>query len=368
LLYPEVDILDEKYMRRALELAQLGVGYTSPNPMVGAVIVKDGRVIGEGWHHRCGGLHAEREALASLSESAEGATMYVTLEPCCHEGRQPPCTQAILESGIARVVVGSGDPNPLVAGKGISILREHGVEVTEGVLREECDAINYVFFHYIRTKTPYAVMKYAMTLDGKIATRTGSSKWITGEQARQQVQRDRHRYSGIMVGIGTVLADDPALTCRIPGGKNPTRIICDSALRTPTGSQIVTSAHDVPTIIATAVSDSARYAPYTEAGCEVVCLPDSNGRVDLTALMKYLGGREIDSVLLEGGGTLNWAMLERKLVQRVQAYVAPKLFGGEGAKSPVRGEGVAEAKDAIMLKNPRILHFGEDIMIESEVE
>lgn len=224
---------DTDYMRLALELAERGRGWTNPNPMVGAVIVKDGRVIGEGYHHRCGALHAEREAFAACRESPAGATLYVTLEPCCHHGRQPPCTEAILEAGISRVVVGSGDPNPLVAGKGLDILRAHGAEVETGVLQPECDALNAVFFHYIRTRQPYVVMKYAMTLDGKIATRTGASRWITGEKARERVHQDRRRYAAIMAGVGTVLADDPLLTCRMEGGRNPVRVICDTHLRTP---------------------------------------------------------------------------------------------------------------------------------------
>ena len=206
---------DEFYMRRAIELAKKGRGWTNPNPMVGAVIVKNGSIIGEGYHEKCGELHAERNAIASLTESAEGATLYVTLEPCCHYGKTPPCTEAILEQKIARVVIGSRDPNPKVAGKGVQMLREAGVTVVEDFMREECDQLNPVFFHYITTKTPYVVMKYAMTLDGKIATKTGASKWITGESARKEVQHMRHQYMGIMAGIGTVLADDPMLNVRV---------------------------------------------------------------------------------------------------------------------------------------------------------
>ena len=217
---------DSSYMALAVELAERGVGWVSPNPLVGAVLVKDGCVIGRGWHERCGGLHAERAALADCREDPAGAVLYVTLEPCCHTGRQPPCTEAILAAGIRRVVVGSMDPNPLVAGKGVELLRTHGVEVETGVLREQCDALNPVFFHYIRTKRPYVVMKYAMTLDGKIAAYTGASRWITREAARRHVHEMRHRYRGILAGVGTVLSDDPLLTCRIPGGRDPVRIIC----------------------------------------------------------------------------------------------------------------------------------------------
>ena len=357
---------DVAYMRQAVALARRGTGWTAPNPLVGAVVVKDGKVIGRGYHARCGGLHAERAALADCTVSPRGATMYVTLEPCCHQGRQPPCTDAILAAGIARVVVGSDDPNPLVAGKGLEILRRGGVEVVSGVLREACDALNPVLFHFIRTKRPYVVMKYAMTMDGKIATRTGASRWITGEAARRRVHRDRHRYTAIMAGVGTVLADDPMLNCRIKGGKNPVRIICDTHLRTPLTSQIVRTAGEIPTILATCAEPSL-YGPYLDAHCQVWTLPERDGHVDLDTLMDRLGSAGIDSVLLEGGGTLNWAALESGIVQRVQAYVAPKLFGGD-AKSPVEGQGVALPDQAVALKNTRISRVGEDILLESEVD
>ena len=241
---------DEYYMRRAIALAQKGEGQVSPNPLVGAVIVKDGKIIGEGYHEHYGQPHAERNALANCIQSPEGATIYVTLEPCCHHGKQPPCTDALLAAGIRRVVIGSKDPNPLVHGKGIRILREHGVEVTEQVLQDECDEMNEVFFHYIQTKLPFVILKYAMTLDGKIATYTGASRWVTGEAARAHVHRMRNRYHAIMVGVGTVLADDPMLNVRVEGWKSPVRIVCDSSLRIPLDSQIVRSAKEYRTIVA----------------------------------------------------------------------------------------------------------------------
>lgn len=355
---------DIDYMRRALTLARRG--RTSPNPMVGAVIVRDGRILAEGWHEKCGALHAERHALANCPESPAGATMYVTLEPCCHQGRQPPCTDAILAAGIRRVVVGSDDPNPLVAGKGLEILRSHGLEVETGVLREECDALNQVFFHYIRTKRPYVVMKYAMTLDGKIATRTGASQWITGEEARRRVHRDRDRYTAIMAGIGTVLADDPLLTCRLEDGHNPVRVICDSGLRTPLDNRLVRTAREVPTILAACRPDPEKAAALEAAGCRVWTLPERDGRVDLAALMDRLGREEIDSLLLEGGGSLNGAMLEAGLVRKVQAYIAPKLFGGTGT-SPVRGLGVALPDQAWQLENAEVMRIGGDFLVEGEV-
>lgn len=359
---------DRDYMLRAIALAKKGVGWTNPNPMVGAVIVKNGRVIGEGYHQRCGELHAERNALAARTESAEGATLYVTLEPCCHYGRTPPCTQAILEHKIARVVIGSRDPNPLVAGKGAQMLREQGVIVEQDVLRAECDAINPVFFHYITTGRPYVVMKYAMTLDGKIATCSGKSKWITGEAAREQVHRDRSRYRGIMAGVGTILADDPMLNCRVEGGRDPVRVICDSHLRTPLTSRIVATAREIPTILATVSADKEAAAPYEAAGCRVWTLPERGGRPDLTELMRRLGAEGIDSVLLEGGGTLNWTALESGIVNRVQAYIAPKLFGGAGAKSPVGGQGVEDPAGAVRLRDISVRRLGGDILLEGEVE
>ena len=276
-------------MRRAIELARRGVGWTSPNPMVGAVIVKEGRIIGEGWHKKCGGLHAERNAFAALTESAQGADLFVTLEPCCHHGRTPPCTEAILEHGIRRVVIGSRDPNPLVSGKGAGLLRQSGVIVEEDFLREECDALNPVFFHYITTGRPYVVMKYAMTLDGKIATRTGASQWITGETARQHVHRLRGRYSAILAGIGTVLADDPMLNCRIDGGHQPVRIVADSHLRLPLDSRLVQTAGEYRTILACGSDDPETEAALRDRGVEVLRVPGPDGRVDLRALIEYLG-------------------------------------------------------------------------------
>lgn len=359
---------DRDYMAQALTLAKEGTGWTNPNPMVGAVIVKNERIIGQGYHRRCGGLHAEREALASCTEPPTGGTMYVTLEPCCHQGRQPPCTEAIIKSGITRVVTGSNDPNPLVSGKGLTQLRAAGIEVETGVLKNECDALNRVFFHYIRTNRPYVTMKYAMTLDGKIATRTGASRWITGETARERVHRDRHRNAAIMAGIGTILADDPLLTCRLEGGRNPLRVICDSRLRTPPDSQLVRTAREVPTILAVAEGAEADPGPYEAAGCRVWFLPCRQEKIDLNVLMERLGAEQIDSVLLEGGGSLNWSALEAGIVQRVQAYIAPKLFGGETAKSPVRGLGVELPEQCARLRGVTVTPLGEDLLLEGEVE
>lgn len=367
---------NEKYMRRAIELAKGGIGRVNPNPLVGAVIVKDGKIISEGYHMAYGDLHAERNAFKNLEspEDARGAVMYVTLEPCCHHGKQPPCTDAIIEHGISKVYVGSNDPNALVAGKGIEILREAGIEVVTEFLKEECDALNPVFFHYITTKTPYVLMKYAMTLDGKIATRTGHSKWVSGEESRARVQRTRNALKGIMVGIGTVLNDDPRLTCRLEGGRNPIRIICDSKLRIPLSSNVVMTAKDVPTVLAT-MEPRAEYNRFwheqkeelEKAGVEVLTVKELAGRLDLQDLMLKLGEKQIDGILLEGGSTLNYAALQAGIVNRVEAYVAPKFFGGAGFYTPVGGEGVELATEAIGAQLISTEQIGEDVLLTYEI-
>ena len=360
----EQKICDEQYMRRAIELAKRGEGWCHPNPMVGAVIVKDGRIIAEGWHAKYGEKHAERNAIASLKESAAGATLYCTLEPCCHHGKQPPCTEAIIESGIHRVVVGSGDPNPLVAGKGNQILRAAGIEVVEGVLKDECDAVNPVFFHYITAKMPYVIMKYAMTADGKIATVTGASKWISCENSRKRVHDLRHACMGIIAGIGTVLADDPMLNYRTENGRDPIRIICDDSLRIPADSQLVRSAHDIDTYIVSGRKDyDRRKAVELEAaGCRVLIEPGENGRVDINALMRELGERGIDSILVEGGATLNYSILKSGCVNELRVFMAPKIFGGT-AKSPVGGEGVTLPSDAWEFVIADIERIDDDVCI-----
>lgn len=358
---------DNDYMKMALELAKKGCGRVNPNPMVGAVIVKDGNVIGEGYHQCYGERHAERHALASCIVPPVDATMYVTLEPCCHFGKTPPCTEAIIESGIKCVVIGSSDPNPLVSGKGIEILKRHGIEVTESVLQKECNKLNEVFFHFVQNKTPYVVMKYAMTMDGKIAARSGASRWITGEAAREHVQRDRNRYTGIMAGVGTIFADNPMLTCRLHDCKSPVRIICDTWLNTPLSANVVQTAQQYKTILATCCTDWAKAKPYQDAGCEVLIVGQKGEHVDLKELMLALGDKGIDSILLEGGAALNWSALESGIVHKLQVYLAPKLFGGVSAKSPIGGVGVEVPAGAYRLSYPTVTVFEEDIMLESEV-
>lgn len=370
---------EEKYMRRAIELAKKGSGHVNPNPLVGAVIVRDGEIIGEGYHECYGQLHAERNAIANAKKrgnSLEGSTIYVTLEPCCHYGKTPPCTEAIIEEKIARVVVGSDDPNPLVSGKGFQMLREKGIEVIPHFLKEECDAMNHVFFHYIRTGTPYVAMKYAMTMDGKIACYTGDSKWVTGEESRAHVQTLRNHYKGIMAGIGTVLADDPMLNCRIEGGRDPIRIIADSHLRIPIDSQLVRTAGQQPLIVACLPdADEEKAAQLQEKGVEVLRIPgvttaditeEQKEVISLPVLMKELGARKIDGILLEGGGQLNESASQAGIVDRIYCYIAPKIFGGAQAKTPVEGQGLTRAADAWQFNRIGMQEFGQDILLEYE--
>lgn len=354
----------KQYMRRAIELAKLGEGAVNPNPLVGAVIVKDGRIISEGYHRKYGELHAERDAFAHLTEDASDADMYVTLEPCCHHGKQPPCTDAIIEHGIKRIYVGSDDPNEKVSGGGYKRLREAGIEVITHVLKEECDSLNEVFFHYIVNQTPYVIAKYAMTLDGKIATVTGASKWITGEAARNHVMKQRNALSGIMVGIGTVLADDPMLTCRIEGGRNPVRIVCDSHLRIPMECNLVKTAKEIPVIVATLSTDMERIQALIGAGVEIIRTNAIDGHVDLKDLMKKLGARKIDGILLEGGSHLNYSAISEGLVQEINVYIAPKVFGGLGIFSPVTGEGVQHPDQAYMYQYKGMERYGDDILLK----
>jgi diaminohydroxyphosphoribosylaminopyrimidine deaminase / 5-amino-6-(5-phosphoribosylamino)uracil reductase len=362
--------MDIRYMERALELAEKGIGYTNPNPLVGAVIVKEGRIIGEGWHQVYGSHHAEVNAFLNASEAVKGATMYVTLEPCSHYGKTPPCAKAIVEKGIGKVIIGLKDPNPMVAGRGISILEEAGIEVVTGVLEEKGRKLNEIFLKYITTKLPFCIMKTAMTLDGKIATHTNASKWITGELSRKYVHELRHRVSGIMVGIGTVLADDPSLTTRLEEGRgsDPVRIIVDSTAKIPLEAQVLNLQSEAKTIIAvTEKADKDKLKAIEAKGAEIIVTASNKGRVDLSALMKELGERKIDSVLLEGGSELNYAALEEGIVDKVNAFIAPKIIGGRGAKTPVGGEGRAYMSEAINLKGIDIHRFGDDIMIEGYV-
>ena len=374
---------NEKYMRHAINLAKTAAGHTNPNPMVGAIIVKDGRIIGLGCHERYGELHAERKALQQLTEPADGAEMYVTLEPCCHYGKQPPCTEAVIKSGIKRVIIGSADPNPKVAGKGVRQLRAAGIEVIEDFMREECDSINPVFFHYITRNIPYVALKYAMTADGRIATDAGKSMWITGEEARAHVHTLRNYYSGILAGIGTVLADDPLLTCRMPGGRNPVRIILDSDLRIPMESRLVQTAKETPLIVIRrkkeqpdlqktgAVSAdpektemlAERQALLEAAGVTVLAVGEDAYGLRIPEVLQELGKRKIDGILVEGGSHVNASFVRAGAVQHIYAYVGAKIFGGS-QYPPVRDAGIRQVENALELTNPKVRIFGSDVLLE----
>ena len=356
-------------MREALRLARNAVGRTAPNPLVGAVIVREGRIVAAGWHREAGTPHAEIHALRMAEGLARGATLYVTLEPCAHYGRTGPCTKAVAEAGIRRVVVAMRDPNPLVAGKGIRILEEAGLEVTVGVLEDEARRLNEVFLKWIATKMPFVVLKTAMSLDGKIATHTGDSQWITNEAARLRVHRYRDAYEAILVGIGTVLADDPSLTARLPDGtgRNPLRIVVDSLARTPLTARVVTDGA-APTVIAvTKRAPKERCAALMAAGVRVLVAGDGQ-HVDLRLLMKRLGQEEITSVFVEGGGKVNFALLAAGLVDKVYAFIAPKLIGGEDALTAVEGEGFARLSDAVELRRVEVESMEGNLLITGYVK
>ncbi|MFZ5351860.1 MAG: bifunctional diaminohydroxyphosphoribosylaminopyrimidine deaminase/5-amino-6-(5-phosphoribosylamino)uracil reductase RibD [Bacillota bacterium] len=362
--------MHEKYMRRAIELAKKGIGYTSPNPLVGAVIVKDDIIISEGYHAFYGGPHAEINAFKNAKAAVNGATIYVTLEPCSHYGKTPPCANAIVDNGIARTVVAMEDPNPLVAGKGLDVLRRHGIEVVTGVLEDEAKKLNEIFIKYITTKLPFCILKTAMTLDGKTATATGDSKWITNEASRGYVHRLRHQTSAIMVGIGTVLADNPRLTTRLEkeSGADPVRVIVDSCGRIPLEAKVLNLKSNARTIIAvTEKADENKLKQLEEIGAEIITTQSKDNRVDLSHLMKILGEKGIDSVLLEGGGELNYSALKAGIVDKLLVFIAPKIVGGSEAKTPVGGEGISHIKDALKVNNTSVYRFEEDIMIEAYI-
>ena len=359
---------DEQFMRQALALAAEGVGFTAPNPMVGTIIVKNGCIIGSGFHERYGGPHAEVNAVNSATMSIIGATVYVTLEPCVHFGKTPPCADLLIAQKPARVVIGCLDPNPLVSGKGVQRLKEAGIAVTVGVLQRECYHLNRIFCHYMRTKYPYITMKTAMSLDGKIATHTRESRWISGEKTRADAHALRHMHTGIMVGVNTVLQDDPQLTCRMPGGKNPVRIVVDSRLRTPLTAKILQDQAQNRTILVTTKAEEKTAAVYQTAGATVLPCVETDGRVDLNDMIQQLGNMGIDSILLEGGATLNEAAVRAGIVQEVVTYLAPKLIGGADAPTPLGGLGIAHLSDACLLEGMQAEPLGEDLKITAYVK
>lgn len=330
--------LDEVWMRRALELAERGRGHVEPNPLVGAVVVRDKQVVGEGWHEKFGQAHAEVNAFAQAGEAARGATLYVTLEPCGHHGKTPPCTDAVIRAGVARVVAALEDPFPQVAGRGAALLRSAGIPIEFGVCATEARRQNAPYLKLLATGRPYVHAKWAMSLDGKIATRTGDSKWISNETSRRRVHELRSRVDGILVGIGTARADDPLLTARPPGPRLANRVVVDTHAKLPLASQLVRTACEVPTLVATCSSDEQTLAPLRSAGCEVLLLPgDDDGKPDLEKLLDELGRRRWTNLLVEGGGVIFGKLFDRNLVDEIHLFVGPKLLGA--GQNPVAGRG-----------------------------
>lgn len=371
--------MHEKYMRLAIEEAKKGEGFVNPNPLVGAVIVKDGKILGTGYHKKYGENHAEINAILDAKKknnNIENATIYINLEPCSHYGKTPPCADAIIKNKFKRAVIGCLDSNIKVAGNGIKKLREAKIEVVENVLEEDCKKLNEVFFHYINTKKPFMVMKYAMTMDGKIASVSGKSKWITSEKSREHAHLFRKKYSAIMVGINTVIEDNPTLNCRIKDNpKNPIRIILDSDLKIDLKSNICKTSKYIKTYIAS-VKPTAKSNKNTEKkkeleylGIEIIETSpkdlSKDYKVNLQELIKILGEeKNIDSVLIEGGATLHAALLKEKLIDKALIYIAPKIFGGLNAKTPIAGEGIEEPDNAIKLIGGKLKNIGEDLFME----
>jgi diaminohydroxyphosphoribosylaminopyrimidine deaminase/5-amino-6-(5-phosphoribosylamino)uracil reductase len=359
-----MDDFDLVCMRRALELAERGRGHVEPNPLVGAVVGREGQVGGEGWHQRYGGPHAEVHALAAAGEAARGATLYVTLEPCCHHGKTPPCTDAVLRAGIRRVVAAMTDPFPQVAGRGAELLRAAGVAVEFGLLEAEAHRLNAPYLHLLATGRPYVHAKWAMTLDGRIATRTGDSKWISNESSRRRVHELRGRMDAILVGIGTVLADDPLLTARPPGPRTAVRVVLDTHGRLPLTSQLARTAKEVPTLVVTAgtVPESKAHA-LRECGCEMLALADEGERPAVTALLDALGRRRLTNLLVEGGSGVLGSFVDAGALNEVHVFVAPRLVGGREAPSPVGGRGMDRIHDALRLAELQVEEIDGDVLL-----
>jgi diaminohydroxyphosphoribosylaminopyrimidine deaminase/5-amino-6-(5-phosphoribosylamino)uracil reductase len=357
---------DLTYMRRAVWLAKKGAGWVNPNPMVGAVLVKDGQIIGEGFHEYFGGNHAEVNALQDvLPEMASGATLYVTLEPCSHKGKTPPCVNLIVEKNIARVVIGMADPNPLVNGKGIAFLQSAGISVETGVMEPVVRQMNEVFIKYIVTGHPFVLLKSAMTLDGKIATVTNASRWITGEASRKMVHHIRQNLSAVMIGVDTVLFDDPLLNIRMKGTwKNPLKVIADTHGRISPEAKVLTNDPQLTIIATTNQADPQKMKAIERMGAQVLICPLKDQRVDLGFVMKTLGLMGIDSVMIEGGSTLAFSALHEGIVDKVTCFIAPKIIGGTNAPTAVGGAGIEMMENAIALKDLRVKKVGDDLMVE----
>ena len=354
-------------MERALELAKRGIGRVNPNPLVGAVIVKNNEIIGEGYHECYGGAHAERNAVKNATKDVEGSTIYITLEPCAHYGKTPPCVDLLIQNKFKKIVIGMLDPNELVEGKSVERLKQHGIEVIVGVKEEDCKKLNEIFIKYITSKIPFVILKSGMSLDGKIATYSGDSKWITSKESREDSQNLRNRLHSIMVGVNTVIADDPELTCRINNEKSLIRIIVDTKLRIPLSSKVIKN-QDKNTIVATTFSaDENKKQILRDLGIKIIEVPSKNKKVDLKEVVKKLGQEGIDSILIEGGGTLNFSALEEDIVDKVIVYIAPKILGGEKSTSSIAGQGFSQLEEAVQLTDMRYRKTGRDLVIEGYI-
>lgn len=355
---------DQYYMQLALDLAASAKGKTNPNPLVGAVIVKDGSIVGTGLHHKAGEPHAEVHAFRMAGEHAKDATLYVTLEPCSHFGKTPPCANLVKESGVKRVIVAMQDPNPSVAGRGIQLLRDAGIDVEVGILEAQARRLNERFIHNMLTSRPFVISKFAMTLDGKIATYSGHSQWITGEEARRNVHELRDEVDAILVGVGTVLKDNPALTTRLQErtGKNPIRIVLDRELRTPLDAQIVQT-DEAKTIIVTAEGQQQRASAFENLGVELLYVPVIDHKLDLHVMLDELYKRGITDLLVEGGGEVNASFLRHGLIQKFLVYVAPKMLGGRNSITPFKGDDVETIDAALLLQFAEVDKIGEDLRI-----
>lgn len=362
--------LDQNYMRLALNLARKAEGHTSPNPMVGAVVVKSGKVISGGYHKKAGLPHAEIVALRKAGIKARGADLYVNLEPCCHQGRTPPCTECIIAAGIKKVVMGIRDPNHLVSGKGIRFLRKNGIEVVTGVLKRDCERLNESFLKYIRTGHPWVILKSALSMDGKIATRAGDSQWITGSKAREYVHQLRNKVDAVLIGAGTVRSDDPWLTVRLRKGgmRNPVRVIVVGKHGIPISARVFSNARRERVIYATFANlPSSRKNKLQKMGVEVLLMKRKRGQLDLPQLMDKLGAMGITSVMIEGGSEVSGNLFKEKLIDKVIFFLAPKIIGGKDAPGPVGGQGISQLKDVLQIKDMTVAKLGDDLVIEGYI-
>jgi diaminohydroxyphosphoribosylaminopyrimidine deaminase/5-amino-6-(5-phosphoribosylamino)uracil reductase len=359
---------DEQWMKRALRLAKAGRGRTSPNPVVGAVLVKRGKVVGEGYHARIGEAHAEMIALRQAGEKAREAILYLNLEPCTHYGRTPPCVPQVIKAGLKRAVIGMEDPNPLVNGKGIEALRKSGLDVKVGVLEKECRKINEAFCKYILKKEPFVVLKVAATLDGKIATRNGDSKWISGEASRRLVHKLRDQFDGVLVGIGTVLRDDPLLTTRLKGGREPYRIILDSRLKIPEEAKVFEHSPSEVILATTGSAPRDKIERLEKRGARVLIVDSREGRVNLRSCLSKLGEIGVMSLLVEGGSQVNGSFLDQGLIDKFLLFLSPKLMGDPQAVGIFGGRGVSNLKETVAVKEIKTRRIGEDIFVEGYFE